>query len=216
MLEYLLDQAGTAPVKIDYIRFKILPIILHTSQCANWSLSQYRDLDKPFTQAYKTILVLPRHFPTTLLYLPLDKGGIGLPRLSDRTQVMKWRAFQRSLAVGHQPARAINDILSRLPITTSSQQPMEFIPHGRHWKPMNRLLARSLIDWLHESGITLVRTTALTMEQQAARERNVVTLNEVARKIHLWFDTEIHDPDLPLLPLKFEFILHRWLIRYPN
>ena len=31
----------------------------------------------------------------------------------------------------------------------------------------------------------------------------MVSLSEVARKIHLWFDPEIHDPDLPLLPLKW-------------
>ena len=87
MIEHLLDQPGTVPAKIDYIRFKILPIILHTAQCSNWSLAQYRSLDKPFTKAYKIILVLPSHFPTALLYLPLDKGGIGLPRLSGRAQV---------------------------------------------------------------------------------------------------------------------------------
>ena len=138
MMEHLLDQPGTVPAKLDYIRFKILPIILHTAQCSNWSLQQYRELDKPFTKAYKSILVLPVHFPTALLYLPLDKGGIGLPRLSDRTQVMKWRAFQRSIAVGHRSARAICEILSRLPTHTSPDQPIQSIPPCQHWKPQAR------------------------------------------------------------------------------
>ena len=29
-----------------------------------------------------------------------------------------------------------------------------------------------------------------------------MSLQEIARKIHLWFDPEIHDPDLPILPLE--------------
>jgi hypothetical protein len=70
LLEHLLDQPGPITAKIDYIRFKILPIVLHPAQCANWSLSQYRSLDIPFNQAYKTILISPIHFPTALLYLP--------------------------------------------------------------------------------------------------------------------------------------------------
>jgi hypothetical protein len=48
-LEHLLDQPGTVPAKLDYIRFKLLPIILHTAQCANWPLRIFRLLDKPFT-----------------------------------------------------------------------------------------------------------------------------------------------------------------------
>jgi hypothetical protein len=88
-LEHLLDQPGTVPAKLDYIRFKILPVILHTAQCANWPLRLYRLLDGPFTKAFKTILILPQHFPTALLYLPIGHGGVGLPRVSDRAQMMK-------------------------------------------------------------------------------------------------------------------------------
>ena len=115
---------------------------------------------------------------------------------------MKWRAFQRSLAVGHHPARSINALLGRLPITTPTPPAVKSIPQCRHWNPANRLLARSLVEWLHESGITLVRATALTPEQEETRARTVVTLSEVARKIHLWFDPEIHNPDLRLLALQ--------------
>ena len=34
-VEHLLDQPGPVLAKIDYIRFKIMPIILHSAQCAN-------------------------------------------------------------------------------------------------------------------------------------------------------------------------------------
>ena len=80
--------------------------------------------------------------------------------------------------------------------------PLQTIPPCKDWKPQTKLLARSLVDWLHESGITLARTLVLTPLQETNRARNVVSLREVAQKIHLWFDPEIHDPDLPLLPLQ--------------
>ena len=70
MLEHLLDQPGPVHAKIDFIRFKILPIVLHTARCANWSLAQYRKLDVPFTKAYKTILVMPTHCANTLCHNP--------------------------------------------------------------------------------------------------------------------------------------------------
>ena len=203
LLEHLLDQPGPVTAKIDYIRFKILPIVLHTAQCANWSLLQYRNLDIQFNRAYKTILILPTHFPTALLYLPSAKGGVGLPRFSDRAQVMKWRAFHRSLAVGHQPAQAINAILHRLPTQMHPSLPLVHHVLPPKWTSHQKLTARSLAEWLSESGLTAAYTTAFTEDQLQARARNVISLDQVAKTIHLRFDPDIHDPDLPVLPLKF-------------
>lgn len=59
-LEHLLDQPAPITAKIDFI----LSIILHSAQCANWSIKQYRSLDTPFNLAFKTILILPP--PTSL------------------------------------------------------------------------------------------------------------------------------------------------------
>jgi hypothetical protein len=203
MIEHLLDQPGSCPAKIDYIRFKIYPLILHSAQCANWSLQQYRQLDKPFTAAYKTILVLPIHFPTELLYQPSTNGGVGLPRLSDRAQVMKWRAFHRSLAVGQSAAKAIAGILSRLPHSSHSDLPLSYINIPPLWHPYRKLIARSLIDWLSQSGLLLTQCTAETPQQTMDRQRNITSITTIAKAIHLQFDEEIHDPDLPLLPLSF-------------
>ena len=202
-LEHLLDQPGSVPAKIDYIRFKIIPIILHTAQCANWPLRVYRLLDKPFTKAYKTILILPQHFPTTLLYLPTDHGGVGLPRVSDRAQVMKWRAFHRSLAVGGPPNQAISAIFNRIPQDTTPALPIKYLHIPPRWRPHLRLLVRSLVEWLQQSGLALSQHTHETPQQREAKRRNCISLQSVAQAIHLWHDPEIHDPDLPLLPLSF-------------
>ena len=203
MLEHLLDQPGPPQAKIDFIRFKILPVILHTAQCTNWSLAQYRKLDVPFTRAYKTILVLPIHCATTLLYLPATSGGVGLPRLSDRVQVMKWRAFHRSTAVGLHPEQAINELLSRLPGLPHTTLPIFSIQIPPDWYPNRKLIARSLVQWLHQSGLELTRCLPETPLQEAVRARNHTSLSKVAKKIHLWYDQDIHDPDLPLLPLSY-------------
>ena len=40
ILEHLLDQPGPVHAKIDFIRFKILPIVLHTAQCVACAVSQ--------------------------------------------------------------------------------------------------------------------------------------------------------------------------------
>jgi hypothetical protein len=58
MLSNLMIQPGSPQVKIDYIRFKIMPIVLYTGQVSNWT--QYRLLDEPFTETYRKLLSLPR------------------------------------------------------------------------------------------------------------------------------------------------------------
>ena len=39
-------------VKINYIKFKLMPIILATAACSNLTLADYRELDKPFSQEF--------------------------------------------------------------------------------------------------------------------------------------------------------------------
>ena len=89
MLSHLLIQAGSPQPKIDYIRFKILPIILYSAQVANWTLAQYRNLDAPFTDAYRKLLSLPKKSPQAIIYLPNKYCGIGMKKLSDLEQKFK-------------------------------------------------------------------------------------------------------------------------------
>jgi hypothetical protein len=86
---HLLQQPGSPDVKIDYIQFKILPIILATVKLTNWILTTYRELKKSFAQGYERILALPLQIPTFLLYLLTSLGCMGILRLSDRSQTQK-------------------------------------------------------------------------------------------------------------------------------
>jgi hypothetical protein len=40
-LSHLLLQPGSPTVKIDYIKFQLMPIILATATCSNWTLAAY-------------------------------------------------------------------------------------------------------------------------------------------------------------------------------
>jgi hypothetical protein len=73
-LSHLMIQKGSPKVKIDYILFKIIPIVIATALCSNWTLKQYRELDRPFSAAYRRLLCLPDKFPASLIYLPLSSA----------------------------------------------------------------------------------------------------------------------------------------------
>ena len=159
-LSHLLVQPGSPGAKIDYILFKLIPIVMNTAICANWTLNQYRELDTPFSKTYKLLLSLPRTFPSAILYLPRSMMGVGLPRFSDKAQVMKWEALIRCLAVRGDPAQSVNDFLDRLPpSTTSTKDHLKTLSSPAHWPPQRRYTARSMIEWFDQSGVSpCVRT----------------------------------------------------------
>jgi hypothetical protein len=108
-----LQQPASPDAKIYYIQFKILSIILATAKLANWTLTAYRELDKPFTQAYKRILDLP--------YLPTSLGGMSLSQLSDLYQTQKWRTLQKSSAVGTDAAASVEGLFANIPLTKTAR-----------------------------------------------------------------------------------------------
>jgi hypothetical protein len=94
MLSHLLPQAGPPQAKIDYIQFKIMPIILYTAQVFDWLLKQYHSLNAPapFTKNYRKLLSLPKKSPHAIMYMYLSNKycDIGLPKVLDLAQKWKW------------------------------------------------------------------------------------------------------------------------------
>jgi hypothetical protein len=87
-LFYLLKQVASPTIKINYIRFKIISIVLYTTAiCSNWTLAPYRKLDVLFLRNYRKIFCLPEKSQTALLYLPQSMAGIGLPNVSNLAQI---------------------------------------------------------------------------------------------------------------------------------
>jgi hypothetical protein len=77
-LSHLINQLTSPTIKIDYMRFKIIPILLYTTVSSKWTLAQYRKLDVRFFQHYRKILYLPDNSPAALLHLPQFMAGIEL------------------------------------------------------------------------------------------------------------------------------------------
>jgi hypothetical protein len=94
-----------------------------------------------FTSVYRHLLAIPDKAPETMLYLPQDECGIGLPRFSDKAQIMKWLTFIRCLAVKGARASSVNDFLAHLPQPT--------LPGEVHLKTVTRkkhFTAKSIIE----------------------------------------------------------------------
>ena len=75
------------------IRTSVMARLLYACRFANWSHSQYQELDKPFNSLYRLCTKNMPSFPTALLYI--HNGGLGFERLSDLIQLGKWRLLLR-------------------------------------------------------------------------------------------------------------------------
>ena len=197
-LSHLLLQPGSPTCKIDYIRGKILPIALYTATSANWTLAQYRELDKPLSAAYRKILSMPAHCAESLLYIPQSKCGIGLPRLSDRAQMMKWATFQRCMAVGRTPNAAVRAFLDRIPqLPTSPDCTLRELKVSS-WNKVEPLTARSLVEWASESNLCLAERINQTPPEQRQLTLNTTEAERLAKNLQLWPDPEIwFEQELP-------------------
>jgi len=65
------------------LRTVIFSQAMYAAKFCNWSLDQCRELDKPIEAVYRIITKNMATFPTLLLYLATQMGGLGLPRFSD-------------------------------------------------------------------------------------------------------------------------------------
>jgi len=202
-LSHLLLEAGSPQTKLEFIRNKILPIARYTAIVANWSLAQYRKLDRPLSSAYRKILALPTTMPTALLYLPAKYCGIGLARLSDQAQVQKWENFQRCLAVGGAPGQATQCLLDRVPQEPTPLNSTIRTIQATTWTRGRRYTARSIVEWMGESNLSLAARKADTENDIASRHRNVAALRD-ATDIFRYCPYSPSDPLVPATRTELE------------
>ena len=199
-LSHLMQQPGSSQVKLDYIRFKIFPIALYTASCANWTLAQYRKLDTPFSTAYRQLLTIPSKAPGTLLYLPQDVGGVGLPKFSDKAQLMKWQTFMRCLAVKGAPATSVNEFLARIPQSPlPGNERLTTVAGSPKWPRGKPLTARSTIEWLAESKLSACCRVA-NADERHVQERNSTSIADLAEDLRLYPSDIYSDEDNAHLP----------------
>jgi hypothetical protein len=193
-ITHLLVQPGPVEAKISDLLFKLIPIVMNTALCANWTLKLYRELDIPFSRAYKILLGFPKTFPDALLYIPTSSMGVGLPRFSDKAQVMKWQAMLRCLAVRGDPAQSMDAFLDRLPpAATSTADYLRTLSSPARWPNQKKYTARSIIEWFAESKLSpCVRT-----EQSSANSQSI---KDIAEHQRLWPSDWYDDEDNSNLP----------------
>ena len=205
-LTHLLVQTAPPGAKIDYILFKLLPTILTTAIVANWTLKQYRALDTPLSRAYRLILAFPANAPEHILYMPKTEMGVGLPRLSDKAQVMKWETLVRCTVLGGPIADTVTALFDRLPPTTTSTtnylrtiSPPTNKKQEISWPQGKRFLVRSLVEWFHQSNLSIT----LSLNNPTLREdqdRNNRSIADLAEDLRLWPSNIWDDEDNENLP----------------
>ena len=124
-------------------------------------------------------------------------GGVGIPRLSDRAQVMKWEAMLRCMAVGRVSLNSVNTILRRVPGPKHPPRtPIKTIRPPNQWSaPYGHIMARSLVSWAHRSGLQLASRVYESPEEERAQIRNQTSIQEVAELLHLWPSELYHEDD---------------------
>jgi hypothetical protein len=84
-----------------------------------------------------------------MFYLQQDECGSGLPRFSDKAQIMKWETFIRCLAVEGASASSVHCFLARLPQPTlPGENHLKTVTTPREWTRKKHFTARSIIEWL--------------------------------------------------------------------
>ena len=146
-------RAANAGCKLAVMHYQILPKILYKASKGSWPLHAYRRIDRIFSAAYRRALHLPFSFPSALLYMPKKYHGLGLPRFSDRAQLLKWGALQRTLAVGGPAALSADALIRRHAVTiTDCEQQTWQCSRPDSDSPS---FLRSLVEWASHVKLSL-------------------------------------------------------------
>ena len=100
-LAYVMARRASARCKILAINKCIVPKVLYVCKFMGWSLAQYEHLEAIVSAALRKVSRNAPGFPTDLLYIAKEDGGMGYESLVDITQRTKHRMYQRLLDDDH-------------------------------------------------------------------------------------------------------------------
>jgi len=83
----------------------------YNGQLSSWTIQQLDELDRIFSKAYRKLSSNIASFPTDLLYLSEEHGGLGYHRTSDGIQTAKISMLQRHLKAGGYIAETMDTLL---------------------------------------------------------------------------------------------------------
>ena len=138
------------------LRTVIFSQAMYAAKFCNWSLDQCRDLDKPIEAVYRIITKNMASFPTLLLYLATQMGGLGLPRFSDNLQLEKWQMIHRLLKADPGSQATAWYFIESSIRTAGHTTPPQAATLVSSPNPYPNVL-RSVIEWGQTIGLTLWR-----------------------------------------------------------
>ena len=118
----ILSRTHGSPHNLSMVaRTVIAKRIEYPAQFSAWTQDQHDALDRPFSHLYRKLSANMPTFPTALLYLPHDLGGLGFHKVSDGIQCAKFGIFQRHTR-RHDCFRPIDSLLFNAAVA-SGQSP---------------------------------------------------------------------------------------------
>ena len=98
-LEAAISRLRTFPcsseIKQAVLERCIYPSLIYQMKFANWQLAKYRELNKRINALIKRITKFPNSFPTALIYMGKEHGGLNFKRLSDAVHSAKLSLLHR-------------------------------------------------------------------------------------------------------------------------
>jgi ribonuclease HI len=130
----------------------------YTGKFSSWTMEQMEAIEQVFTQTYKHLTYNLSSFPTELLYLNTERGGLGLPRLSDVISAAKYSIFQRHQHAGGIISSNIDTLLYNATVQ-SSQVPVSSTGVTIHARPKlsASCWANSMIHYANEGDLLISR-----------------------------------------------------------
>jgi hypothetical protein len=150
----LANRYASPETKKIIIRSVIFNQVLYAAKFCCWSLETYRSLDKPIETLYRIMTKNMASFPTLLLYVPANLGGLGLPRLSDIAQQEKWQMLHRLLRADPATQAAAWYFIETAIIASSTQAPAHASTRINPTAPHSSILT-SLVEWGNENSMEL-------------------------------------------------------------
>jgi hypothetical protein len=197
-LAYVTARRASAEMKILAITKCIIPKIVFTARQMAWTLEEYRAMDQCVSAAYRAATKNLATFPTELLYVSKQLGGLGLPRLSDAVQrekqAMLWRSRRRETST-------IGGLMHRA-FTMTGQATIPGIRtrlYAEHW--LGSCWARSVVEWTQRQGVWLEARGAEADDQEksiieTAKDRGIKLQEDTVRDmaaLGVSMGTEIHE-----------------------
>eukprot|EP01041_Mallomonas_annulata_P042177 gene42177-biopygen8671 len=153
----ILHTSGSPTSKLMAVTISTHKKIQYIAKIFSYSLSQYRQLDKIFATYYRRITMNMTGYPTALMHISTDRGGLGIPRLSDLIQQDRLGAIWQGLEHTDKNLMAIQGLLEsalRRGGTNTGTYGVQIQPD---YKDGEMQWIRSVAEWLREDGLYLTK-----------------------------------------------------------